>query len=51
MEDKEIFDEILLELFNAVYKENTVGKWTKGCILPFLEKIDFGFTQNYRGIT
>ena len=28
------FDYILLWLCNAVYKQNTIEKWMKGCILP-----------------
>ena len=30
------FDNILLQHSNAVYNQNTVDRWTKGCILPFL---------------
>ena len=29
------FDNILLWPFNAVYNQNTIDGWTRGCILPF----------------
>ena len=35
----------------TVYKQSTIEKWTKGCILPFPKKGDLGITKNYRGIT
>ena len=44
------FDELLLPLCKAVYKQNTIKKWTKGCTFPFPKKGDFGITKNYRGI-
>ena len=28
-----------------------MGKWIKGCILPFPNKSDLGFIKNYRGVT
>ena len=28
-------DDILLGHCNAVYNQNPIGRWTKGCILPF----------------
>ena len=45
------FDDILLRLCNAVYTQNAIEKWTKGCILPFPKKGDLGIAKNYRGIT
>ena len=50
MEDKEIRN-ILLGYYNAVYNQNSIYRWTKGCILPFPKKGDLGITKNYRGIT
>ena len=40
-----------LWLCYAGYKQNTLEKWTKCCLLPFPKKGDFGITKNYRGIT
>ena len=37
------FDDILLRHCNAVYNQNPIDRWMKGCILPF--------PKNYRGIT
>ena len=45
------FDDILLWYSNAVYNQNTIGRWAKGCILPFPKKGDLGIAKNYRGIT
>ena len=45
------FDDILLLHCNAVYNQNPIDRWTKGCILPFLKKGDLGLAKNYRGIT
>ena len=45
------FDDILLRHCNAVYNQNPIDKWTKGCILPFPKKGDLGLAKNYRGIT
>ena len=45
------FDDILLRHCNAVYNQNPIDRWTKGCILPFLKKGDLGLAKNYRGIT
>ena len=36
---------------NAVYNLNTIDRWTKWCILPFLRKGDLGLAKNYEGIT
>ena len=44
------FDNLLLRYYNAVYNQNTIERWTKGCIHPFLKKGDFGIVKNYQGI-
>ena len=36
---------------NAVYNQNPIDRWMKGCILPFPKKGDLGLAKNYRGIT
>ena len=45
------FDDILLRHCNAVYNQNPIDRWTKGCILPFPKQGDLGLAKNYRGIT
>ena len=45
------FDEIQLRHCNAVYNQNPIDRWMKGCILPFPKKGDLGLAKNYRGIT
>ena len=45
------FDDILLRHCNAVYSQNPIDRWMKGCILPFPKKGDLGLAKNYRGIT
>ena len=45
------FNQELLDLCNAVYNQNPIEKWTKGCLLPFPKKGNLGVTTNYRGIT
>ena len=45
------FDDILLRHCNAVYNQNLIYRWMKGCILPFPKKGDLGLAKNYRGIT
>ena len=45
------FDDILLRHCNAVYNQNPIDRWMKGCILPFPKKGDLGLLKNYRGIT
>ena len=45
------FDDILLRHYNAVYNQNPIDRWMKGCILPFPKKGDLGLAKNYRGIT
>ena len=45
------FDDILLGHCNAVYNQNPIDRWMKGCILPFPKKGDLGLAKNYRGIT
>ena len=34
-----------------MYNQNPIGRWIKGCILPFPKKGYFGLTKTYRGIT
>ena len=41
----------LLRHCNAVYNQNTIDKWSKGCILSFPKKGVLGIAKNYRGIT
>ena len=43
--------DILLRHCHAVYNQNTIDRWIKGCILPFPKKGDLGLAKNYRGIT
>ena len=45
------FDNILLRHCNAVYNQNPIDRWMKGCILPFPKKGDLGLVKNYLGIT
>ena len=45
------FDNILLRHCNAVYNQNPIHGWMKGCILPFPKKGDLGLAKNYQGIT
>ena len=44
-------DDILLRHCNAVYTQNPIDRWIKGCILPFPKKGDLGLVKNYSGIT
>ena len=39
------FDDILLGHCYAVYNQNPIDKWTKGCILPFSKKGDLGLAN------
>ena len=45
------FDDILLRHCNAVYNQNPIDRWMKGCILPFPKKSNLGLAKNCRGIT
>ena len=45
------FDDIPLRHCNAVYNQNPINRWMKGCILPFPKKGDLGLAKNYLGIT
>ena len=45
------FDDILHWYYNAVYNQNTIDRWSKGCILLFSKNGDLGIAKNYRGIT
>ena len=44
------FDDILLQLCNAVYNQNTIDRWTKGWTRAFPKKGNLGLAKNYRGI-
>ena len=44
------FDDILLRHCNAVYNQNTIDRWTQGCIHPIPKKGKLGLAKNYRGI-
>ena len=41
------FDDILLRHCNAVYNQNPIDRWMKGCILSFPKKGDLGLAKNY----
>ena len=43
--------EILLECCNRVYSQETIQRWTEGCLIPFPKKGDLASPTNYRGIT
>ena len=45
------FVDILFRHCNAIYNQNPINRWTKGCILPFPKKRDLRLAKNYRGIT
>ena len=45
------FDDILLRHCNAVYNQNPIDRWMKGCILPFHKKGNLRLAKNYWGIT
>ena len=45
------FDDILFRHCNAVYNQNTIDRWTKGCIPLFPKKRNFGLAKIYRSIT
>ena len=45
------FNDILLWHCNAVYNQNMIDRWMKGCILPFTKKGDLGLAKNYQSIT
>ena len=34
------FDDILLRHFSVIYNQNTIDRWTMGCIHPFPKKAD-----------
>ena len=48
---KRQFDNILHQHCNAVYNQNPIDRWMKGCILPFPKKGEPGLAMNYLGIT
>ena len=43
--------EFLLECCNRVYSQETIQRWTEGCLIPFPNKGDLASPTNYRGIT
>ena len=45
------FEDLLLQYSIAIYNQNTIEKWTKGCSLPFLKKCDLGIAENYQCLT
>ena len=36
---------------NTIYNQNTIDKWTEGCILSSPKSGDLGIAKNYQGIT
>ena len=44
------FNDILLRHCNVLYNQDTIDRWTKGCILPFPKKGDLGIAKNYQSI-
>ena len=42
------FDGILLQHCKAIYNQNTIDRWTKGCILPFPKKGNLRLAKNYQ---
>ena len=42
------FNNILPPKCDAVYNQNPIDRWMKGCILPFPKKGDLGLAKNYR---
>ena len=40
-------DDILFQHCDAVYNQNTIDRWTKGCILPFPKKGNLGIAKYY----
>ena len=45
------FDDTLLRHCNTVYKQNTIDRWTKGCILSFPKMSALGIAKNYQSKT
>ena len=45
------FHDTLLWYCNAVYNQNTIDRWTKGCNLSFPKKGDDGIAKKYQGTT
>ena len=45
------FDDRLLQYYNVVYNQNTIERWIKAFILPFLKKGDLRMAYSYQGIT
>ena len=42
------FDDVLLQYRNAEYNQNTIDRWTKGCILLFPKKGDLGIPRTIK---
>ena len=45
------FNDILLQYCSSIYNQNTIDKWTKGCILTIPKMGDLRIAKNYWGIT
>ena len=45
------FDDQLLWECKAVYNQNTIERWIKGCTHSLAKKCDLEIVKNYRGIT
>ena len=45
------FDDVMFQHCNAVYNQNTIDRWIKGCILFFPKKGDLRIVKSNRGIT
>ena len=45
------FDDILIRYCNAIYNQNSIDRWRKGCITPFPKMGNLGNTKNRRCIT
>ena len=41
------FVDVLLRHCNAVYNQNPIDRWMKGCIIAFPKKGDLGLAKNY----
>ena len=41
-------DDLLFRLYDSVFKENKIERWTTGCFPPFPKKVDHGIAKKYR---
>ena len=48
---KRKFDDTRLRYCKAVYNQNTINRWTQGCIFPYPKKGHRWVAENYLGIT